>query len=138
MAPTQGILQAVLVKVVPGTEHDVRAWLLTKANRDKGARHCLKGPVSGQRCKLCSDEELQKPALRDKGLALPCEEMEVVAIAYLTGPFDFLLVARVPDCATVETFLVDCLRCWEASSWISDTQTLTGVIHFCVDGSADR
>jgi hypothetical protein len=62
--------------------------------------------------------------------------MHVLAIAYLMGPFDFLLAVRMQDCELIEQFLVNCLRAGEIGEYVSDTQTLGGLVYYPRDGTS--
>ena len=115
---------AILVKVKVGAERDVKKWLIAKMDPAKTNRHCKREP---RNCLFCTNEELEKPPEEREGIRLPCENFEVKSLAYLAGPFDFALVATMPDVNIIEDFLVDCLRGWEIGGYVLDTQTLTGV-----------
>lgn len=137
MDEERNVLQAVLIKVRVGSEAAVKDWLLRKCARDTDDRYCLATREHRRRCVLCSDTQLLKGLGKRTGKArsavLPCEHMTVLAVSYLTGPFDFMFVARVPDCAVEEKFLVRCLRSWSIADDIVDTQTLTGLVYHSID-----
>lgn len=143
MATTNDVLQAVLIKVNRGSEKKVREWLTAKAAADPQKRHCTQTDQTDKNCKFLPDAQLKlKKEDREASYqkrTLPCEHMDVLAVSYLTGPFDFILVACVPDCAMEERFLVDCLRSWAIQEHIADTQTLTGLVyHAAIGGPRER
>ena len=113
----------LLIKVNPGTEASVRDWLTRKRDENVRARHCSAQP---RRCKLISNEELSF-AEGARG-PVPCEELIVLAVACLPGPYDFAVVVVVPDIGVVQTFVVDCLRSWEIGKSIRDTHTVYGLL----------
>lgn len=127
-------LAAILIKVKPGSEKEVKEWLFRKTAKSKNDRHCIKRFDGKDICKLCPDKELKKtPEKRSgslKGKFLPCENLEVLVLSYILGPFDFLFVIRLPNNEMIEKFLIECLRAGEISKLISDTQTLGGLIYY--------
>jgi len=126
------VLQAVLIKVKPGKESEVRKWLRRKTASDPKSRRCESAVGAAGECPIMASDRMDA-AEKEVGIARgwPCEKMRVLASAYMTGPFDFLLVAVVPDCSTQEQFLVNCLRGGELRDHITDTQTLSGLTHYC-------
>ena len=124
------VLAIVFIKSVSGREHDVRGWMQQKS---AAKRYCVTGR-DGIRCAFCGNEELEGrlvgEVVAEESQKVPCEAIEVLVSAYITGPFDFVLVLRAQQLETVEHFVVSCIRGWELAGKVSDTQTVTGVLHF--------
>jgi len=127
-------LAATLIKVKLGSEENVGEWLRRKTFSPITSRYCRKTEPAAQDCALCPDKELRKKAEERTGIfatqKLPCEDMKVLGIGYVTGPFDFLFVAEASDSAVIEQFVVKCLRSGEISKHITDTQTLSGLVSY--------
>lgn len=114
----------VLIKVSLGKDECVREWLMGKVAPELANRFCVH-PTSGKRrCALCGNGD---PA-KHKGKRLPCQEITILSIAYLMGPFDYSVTLATDDLSLVEDFIVKCLRSHHVSMHVVETQTMAGVL----------
>ena len=140
MNQQMGTFSAVLIKVAPGKEEIVFEYLKKKACGELTDRICdvedrhPKCDIKGDRhCRILENEELAEYDPEDIGAnreLLPCQHLKVITIAYLAGPYDFMVVLNVLDTNVTEKFIVSCLRNWFIRGFIRDTQTLAGSVRF--------
>lgn len=94
---------AVFIKCTLGKEWEITDWIIDR----------MKDGV----CENCQYEEKEKR---------PCNEIEIVSAAILSGYFDFIMGIHAPSIINIEKFVLSCIRTYLGAKSIMDTQTIAG------------